>query len=121
MHRDLIEVGSKMRPKQAVFILFRPRNSKCVSVIQSCLTLCDPMDCSPPGRPYPWDSPGKNTGVGCHFLLQGILPRETINEGGIDRTKKLSFGCSISEESKLCGLGVYMKAITRHVYQASQP
>ena len=25
----------------------------------------------PPTRlPYPWDSPGKNTGVGCHFLLQ---------------------------------------------------
>ena len=21
-------------------------------------------------RPHPWDSPGKNTGVGCHFLLQ---------------------------------------------------
>jgi len=25
---------------------------------------------SPPGSPRPWDSPGKNTGVGCHFLLQ---------------------------------------------------
>ena len=25
---------------------------------------------SPPGSPHPWDSPGKNTGVGCHFLLQ---------------------------------------------------
>ena len=29
----------------------------------------DPIDGSPPG-PRPWDSPGKNTGVGCHFLLQ---------------------------------------------------
>ena len=38
--------------------------------LQSCPTLCDPMDCSPPGSPRPWDSPGKNTGVGCHFLLQ---------------------------------------------------
>ena len=37
--------------------------------LQSCPTLCDPMDSSPPG-PRPWDSPGKNTGVGCHFLLQ---------------------------------------------------
>ena len=36
---------------------------------QSCLTLCDPIDASPPGS-LPWDSPGKNTGVGCHFLLQ---------------------------------------------------
>ena len=32
-------------------------------------TLCDPRDSSPPGS-HPWDSPGKNTGVGCHFLLQ---------------------------------------------------
>ena len=38
--------------------------------LQSCLTLCDPIDGSPPGFPRPWDSPGKNTGVGCHFLLQ---------------------------------------------------
>ena len=36
---------------------------------QSCPTLCDPIDGSPPGS-CPWDSPGKNTGVGCHFLLQ---------------------------------------------------
>ena len=37
---------------------------------QSCPTLCDPIDGSPSGSPCPWDSPGKNTGVGCHFLLQ---------------------------------------------------
>ena len=37
---------------------------------QSCLTLRDPIDGSPPGSPRPWDSPGKNTGVGRHFLLQ---------------------------------------------------
>ena len=36
---------------------------------QSCPTLCDPTDGSPPGS-CPWDSLGKNTGVGCHFLLQ---------------------------------------------------
>ena len=38
--------------------------------LQSCLTVCDPIDGSPLGSPCPWDSPGKNTGVGCHFLLQ---------------------------------------------------
>ena len=37
--------------------------------LHSCLTLCDHIDGSPPGSPVP-DSPGKNTGVGCHFLLQ---------------------------------------------------
>ena len=37
--------------------------------LQSCPTLCDPIDGSPPGS-RPWDSLGKNTGMGCHFLLQ---------------------------------------------------
>ena len=32
--------------------------------LQLCPTLCNPIDGSPPG------SAGKNTGVGCHFLLQ---------------------------------------------------
>ena len=38
--------------------------------LQSCPTLCDPIDSSPTRLPCPWDSPGKNTGVDCHFLLQ---------------------------------------------------
>ena len=29
--------------------------------------------------PYPWDFPGKNTGVGCHFFLQGIFPAQGLN------------------------------------------
>ena len=40
--------------------------------LQSCPTLCDPIDSSPPRLLCPWDSPGKNTGVGCHFLLQSV-------------------------------------------------
>ena len=42
-------------------------------VARSCPTLCNPMDCSPPGSSVPGDSPGKSTGVGCHALLQGNL------------------------------------------------
>ena len=38
--------------------------------LQLCPALCNPIDSSPPGSPAPWDSPGKNPGVGCHFLLQ---------------------------------------------------
>ena len=38
--------------------------------LQSCPTLCDPIDGSPLDSPVPGDCPGKNTGVGCHFLLQ---------------------------------------------------
>ena len=37
--------------------------------LQSCLTL-RPHSRQPTRLPCPWDSPGKNTGVGCHFLLQ---------------------------------------------------
>ena len=42
-------------------------------VIQSCLTLCDPMDCSLPGSSVHGDSSGKNSGVGCRALLWGIF------------------------------------------------
>ena len=38
-------------------------------LLQSCPTLCNPIDGSPPGPPV-WDSPGKNTGLGCHLILQ---------------------------------------------------
>ena len=44
----------------------------CVHV-QSCPTLCDPVGCSPPGSCVHRISQAKNTGVGCHFLLQGYL------------------------------------------------
>ena len=37
--------------------------------LQSCPTLCDQRQ-QPTRLPHPWDSPGKSTGVGCHFLLQ---------------------------------------------------
>ena len=51
-------------------------------VTQSCLTLCDPMDCrSLPGSSVHGDSPGKNTRVGCHALFQGIFPTRRSNPG----------------------------------------
>ena len=50
-------------------------------VAQSCLTLCDSMDCTPPGSSNHGDSPGKNTGVGCYALLQGIFPTQGSNLG----------------------------------------
>ena len=48
-------------------------------VAKSCLTLCDPMDCSPTRLLCPWDSPGKDNGVSCHALLQGIFPTQGSN------------------------------------------
>ena len=52
-----------------------------VQVPQSCPTLCDPMVCSSPGSSAHGDSLGKNTAVGCHFLLQGIFPTQGSNPG----------------------------------------
>ena len=52
----------------------------CVCVCtQLCSTLCDPMDCSPPGSSVHGDSSGKNSRVHCHFLLQGDLPDQGWN------------------------------------------
>jgi len=42
--------------------------SAAAKLLQSCPTLWDPIDGSLPG--FSWDSPGKNIGVACHFLLQ---------------------------------------------------
>ena len=50
-------------------------------VAQLCPTLCNPMDCIPPGSSVSGDSPGKNTGVGCHALLQRIFPTQGSNPG----------------------------------------
>ena len=58
-------------------------------VAQSCLTLCNPKDCSPPGSSVLENSPGKNTGVGCHALLQGIFRTEVSHSAG-------SIGCYTS-------------------------
>ena len=46
---------------------------------QSCPSLCDPMDWSLPRILCPRNSPGKNIGVGCHFLLRGIFPTQGSN------------------------------------------
>ena len=50
-----------------------------VLVPQACPTLWDSMDCSPPGSSVHGDSLGKNTGVGCHALPQGIFPTQGLN------------------------------------------
>ena len=42
---------------------------------------CYPMDCSLPGFSVHEDSSGKNTGVGCHALFQGIFPTQVSNLG----------------------------------------
>ena len=47
----------------------------------SCVRLFATRGLKPSRVLRPWDSPGKNTGVGCHFLLQGIFPTQGLNPG----------------------------------------
>ena len=73
-------------------------------VTQLCLTLWNPMDYSPPGSSVYGDSPGKNTGVGCHALLQGNLP----NPGILPRSPTLQADSLLTEplgEPKNTGVG----------------
>ena len=50
-------------------------------VAHSYPTLCKTIDCNTPGSSVRGDSAGKNTGVGCHALLQGIFPTQGLNLG----------------------------------------
>ena len=52
-----------------------------VLVALSCLTLCNPIELQPFRLRCPWNSPDKNTGVGCHFLLWGIFLTQGSNPG----------------------------------------
>ena len=49
----------------------------CCLGAKSCPTLCNPKDCCPPG--FSLHFPGKDIGVGCHFLLQGTFPTQGWN------------------------------------------
>ena len=51
----------------------------CCLVTKSCPTLLRPHGLQPSRFLCPWDFPGRNTAVGCHFLLQGILPTQGSN------------------------------------------
>ena len=50
-------------------------------VVKSCPTLLQPHGLQHTRLLCPWDFPGKNTGVGCHFLLQGIFLTQGLNLG----------------------------------------
>ena len=68
------------------------------NVAQLCLTLCNPMNCSCPGSSAHGDSPGKNIGVGCHALLQGVFSTQESNLGLLHHRRILY--CLSHQESK---------------------
>ena len=72
-------VKCNLESKSSTDIDHSPKHSflacMCAKSLQSFLILYNPTDYSLPA-PLPWDSPGKNTGVGCHFLFQRIFPNQ---------------------------------------------
>ena len=75
------------------FLLQRMKVKSQSEVAQSCLTLCDPRDGSPPDPP--WDSLGKNTGVGCHFLLQCMKVKSESEVAQLCPTLRNPMDCSL--------------------------
>ena len=63
-------------------------------LLQPCPTLCDPHRQQPTRLPRPWDSPGKNTGVGCHFLLQCMKMKSESEVAQSCRTLSDPMDCS---------------------------
>ena len=72
------------------------------SVTPSCWTLSWPKDYSPPGPSVHGIFPGKNTGVGCHFLLQGIFPAQRSNPADSLPLSHLGSPYYMSYEGKFC-------------------
>ena len=77
---------------------FTKHAAAAAALLQSCPTLCDPIDSSPPGS-HPWDSPGKNTGVGCHFLLQCMKVKSESEVAQICLTCSDPMDCSLPGSS----------------------
>ena len=68
--REMIE---KMRSYRRALI-----QHACVSMCPIMVNSCDPMEYRAHLDPLPMELPSKNTGKGCHFLLQGIFPTTGI-------------------------------------------
>ena len=67
--------------------------------LQSRPTLCNPHRQQPTRLPRPWDSPGKNTGVGCHFLLQCMKVKSESEVAQLCLTLRDPMDCSLPGSS----------------------
>jgi len=71
--------------------------------LQSCPTLCDTVGQQPTRILCPQDSLGKNTGVGCHFLLQAsrlLHPHSTVDKMSRLMLKQFSTARNMQRDSK---------------------
>ena len=84
---------------------------KCHSVVSDSL---QPHGLQPGRLLYPWDFPGKNTGVGCHFLIQGIFLTQRSNPGPPHCRQTLyHLG---SKLSKPCDVGKYLTSLSLIIF-----
>ena len=84
-----------MKDEQKLPINYAAAAAAAAKSLQSCLTLCNPID----GSPRPWDYPGKNVGVGCHFLLQCMKVKSESEVSQSCPTRSDATDCSIPGSS----------------------
>ena len=75
-----------------------PAAAAAAKSLQLCPSLCDSID-EPTRLPRPWDSPGKNTGVGCHFLLQCLKVKSESEVAQSCPTPRDPMDCSLPGSS----------------------
>ena len=91
-------------------------------VAELCLTLCNPLYCSPTGSSVRENFPGKNTGMGCHALLQGNFPtwHQTQVSSITEKARMLEVNHTTLWEKGICKLLVSFSS-GRCTFQATVP
>ena len=93
--------GTSQEEHNFTYILFCPRMQAAAAAVslQSCPTLCDPTDGSPWGSAVRRILQGKNTGVGCHFLLQCMTMKSESEVAQLCPTLSDPMDCSLPGSS----------------------
>ena len=100
--------GDLLQGAQSILQAAKTSADAAAKSLQSCPTLCDPIRRQPSRLPHPWDSPGKNIGVGCHFLLQCMKVKsesEVAQSCPTLRSRKSCFHRKTQKEEKVLGNG----------------
>ena len=95
-----------------VLVRGKGQTAAAAKLLQSCPTLCNPRQ-QPTRLPRPWDSPVKNTGVGCHFLFQCIKVKSQSEVAQSSPTLSDPMDCSL--------LGSSVHGFSRQEYWSGVP
>ena len=82
---------------QLAMLLYTSPAAAAAVLLQSCPSLCEPIDGSSPGSPVPDTSSGKNTGVGWHFLLQRMKVKSESEVAQSCPTLRYPMDCSLTK------------------------